>query len=238
MTPHTRHRAVDSVPTVIGARIAAHCYSPWMTNASDNAPFTLRSAAGLPPGYGPMNDAALIVIDAQMEYAAGGALELAGLQLALDNITALLLTGRKGGAEIVHIAHEGSAGRAFDPAKGGRVIEQVAPTNGEPVLTKGLPNAFAHTGLQNLLAEIGRPHLILCGFMTHMCVSSTARAALDLGYETTVVSDATATRSLPAPDGGEALSAAELHRASLAALSDRFSAINTTAQVLAINAQG
>ena len=180
-----------------------------------------------------MNDAVLIVIDAQMEYTDEGALTLDGLQPALDNITALLLKGRKDGAEIVHIAHEGSEGRAFDPAKGGRIIEQVAPIEGETVIGKGLPNSFAHTGLQNHLAEIGRPHLVICGFMTHMCVSSTARAALDLGYETTVVSDATATRTLPAADGGEAILAADLHRSSLAALADRFSAINTTAQVLA-----
>ncbi len=201
---------------------------------SDTEPFTLRAAAGLPPRYGPMNDAVLIVIDAQMEYSDEGALALDGLQPALDNITALLLKGRKDGAEIVHIAHEGSEGRAFDPAKGGRIIEQVAPLEGEAVIGKGLPNAFRHTELQNHLAEIGRPHLIICGFMTHMCVSSTARAALDLGYETTVVSDATATRSLPATDGGEAIAAADLHRSSLAALADRFSAINSTSQVLAV----
>ena len=99
----------------------------------DDVPFTLRAAAGLPPGYGPMNDAVLIVIDAQMEYTEGGALTLPVLQPALDNITALLLTGRKDGAKIVHIAHEGSEGRAFDPAKGGRIIEQVAPLDGETV---------------------------------------------------------------------------------------------------------
>lgn len=203
---------------------------------AEDTPFTLRAAAGLPPAYGPLNDAVLIVIDAQHEYAETGALALTGLQPALDNITALLLAGRKDGAKIVHIAHEGSEGRAFDPAKGGRIFEQVAPSDGETVLTKGLPNSFTHTGLQNHLAEIGRPHLVICGFMTHMCVSSTARAALDLGYETTVVSDATATRSLPSTDGGEQISAADVHRSALAALADRFSAINTTAQVLAINA--
>lgn len=201
-----------------------------------DTPFTLRSAAQLPPAYGPMSDAVLIVIDAQQEYCDDGALPLTGLQPALDNITALLLAARKDSTEIVHIGHEGSAGRAFDPERGGRFIEQVAPAQDEAVIGKGLPNAFAHTGLQNHLAEIGRPHLVICGFMTHMCVSSTARAALDLGYETTVVADATATRPLPAIDGGPAVSAEALHAASLAALSDRFSAVNSTVDVLAINA--
>ena len=134
----------------------------------------------------------------------------------------------------MHIAHEGSPGRAFDPQRGGRIFNAAAPLEDETVLGKGLPNGFAHTGLQNHLAGIGRPHLILCGFMTHMCVSSTARAALDLGYETTVVSDATATRSLPATDGGDAIPADAVHAAALAALADRFSAINSTADVIAV----
>ncbi len=203
-----------------------------------NELFTLRAAAGLPPFYGPMSDAVLIVVDAQVEYSDEGALALPGLQPAVDNIMALLLTARKQDTRVVHIAHEGSAGRAFDPAKGGRIIEQVAPLEGETVLAKGLPNSFAHTGLQNHLAEIGRPHLIICGFMTHMCVSSTARAALDLGYETTVVSDATATRALPGVHGGSAIDAESVHQAALAALADRFSAINTTVEVLAKNTVG
>ena len=70
--------------------------------------------------------------------------------------------------------------------------------------------------------------------MTHMCVSSTARAALDLGYETTVVADATATRALPSVDGSSVISAETLHETALAALADRFSAITSTTQVLAL----
>jgi nicotinamidase-related amidase len=60
--------------------------------------------------------------------------------------------------------------------------------------------------------------------MTHMCVSSTVRAALDRGYHTTVVAKATATRDLPDTDGG-IIPAQILQRASLAALADRFAAI-------------
>ncbi len=203
-----------------------------------NELFTLRGAAGLPPMYGPLSNAVLLVIDAQMEYTEEGALSLVGLQPAVDNITALLLAARKADTKIVHIGHEGSAGRAFDPAKGGRFIDQVAPLQGETVIGKGLPNSFAHTGLQNHLAEIGRPHLVICGFMTHMCVSSTARAALDLGYETTVVSNATATRPLPSANGGDAIPAEALQGAALGALADRFSAVNTTVEVLSRNASG
>jgi len=205
---------------------------------TEDTPFTLRAAAGLPPAYGPLNDAVLIVIGAQREYGDDGALALDGIGPAVDNIAALLLVGRRDGAEIVHLVHEGTSGRAFDPDTGGRIFDQVAPVEGETVLSNGLPNGFTHSGLQNHLAGIGRPHLVLCGFMTHLSVSSTARAALDLGYETTVVSDATATRALPAVDRATPVSAETLQLVSLAALADRFSAINTTAQILAINAAG
>jgi nicotinamidase-related amidase len=65
---------------------------------------------------------------------------------------------------------------------------------------------------------------VLAGFMTHMCVNSTARGAFNLGYASSVVSGATATRELPGPDG-QAVSAAALQAASLAALNDMFSVV-------------
>ena len=64
----------------------------------------------------------------------------------------------------------------------------------------------------------------MAGFQTHMCISSTARAALDLGYRTTIVDAATATRDLPRPGGG-VMEAGDLHVASLAALGDQFAII-------------
>jgi len=60
--------------------------------------------------------------------------------------------------------------------------------------------------------------------MTHMCVSSTARAALDLGYATTVVATACATRDLPNGSGGH-IAATVIHDVALVELSDRFAVI-------------
>jgi hypothetical protein len=60
--------------------------------------------------------------------------------------------------------------------------------------------------------------LNLAGFMTHLCVSSTARGAFELGYVPTVVAATTATRPLVVT--GEVASAASVQVASLAALAD------------------
>jgi nicotinamidase-related amidase len=74
------------------------------------------------------------------------------------------------------------------------------------------------------LEGIGRPQLILAGFMTHMCVSATAKAAVDLGHRVTVVANATATRDLPDPLGGT-MAAEQVHRGALAGLADRFAIV-------------
>ena len=60
--------------------------------------------------------------------------------------------------------------------------------------------------------------------MTHMCVSSTVRAALDLDYRCSVVAAACATRDLPDGTGG-VIAADQLQRAELAALADRFATV-------------
>jgi nicotinamidase-related amidase len=123
------------------------------------------------------------------------------------------------------VAHKGRPGGLFDRgAARGQIVEALAPRPGEPIIEKSLPNAFGGTELQKLVAASGRSNIIIAGFMTHMCVSSTARAALDLGLRTTIVADACATRGLP--DGRGGLIAAEtLHQVALAELADRFAII-------------
>ncbi|MEX0954459.1 MAG: cysteine hydrolase family protein [Rhizobiaceae bacterium] len=186
---------------------------------------TLLQLAGAdltPPGF---SDATLVVIDAQREYV-DGALPLTGVEAALDRIAAALAKARAVDAPIVHVQHKGRTGGLFDPdATAFEFAAIAAPGAGETIVQKGLPNAFAGTNLGEVLEKTGRKRLIMAGFMTHMCVSATARAALDLGYQSTVLSDATATRDLPDPAGDGVVSAADLHRAELAALSDRFSIV-------------
>jgi nicotinamidase-related amidase len=90
------------------------------------------------------------------------------------------------------------------------------------VIVKGYPNAFIGTDLHTRLAAAERQNLIIAGFMTHMCVSSTARAAFNLDYGPTVVA-ATATRALPGPAGDVA--AETIQAASLASINDLFGVV-------------
>lgn len=187
---------------------------------------TLLQMAGADLTPPKLSDAVLIIIDAQNEYV-DGKLPLPGVKPALANIARLLEKARAGGGHVIHVQHRGRPGGAFDPEdRGFAIAAEAAPLAGETVVEKPLPNAFANTMLNDMLASVSAKRLVLAGFMTHMCVSSTARAALDLGYQTTIIADACATRDLPAAGGD--ISAADLHRAELAALADRFSIVCDT----------
>ncbi|WGS01769.1 cysteine hydrolase [Bradyrhizobium sp. ISRA443] len=185
---------------------------------------TLMQLAGIdltPPRLG---DACLVLIDIQNEYLAGP-LALPDANAAIARATALLAQARDSGAAIFHIAHRGRPGSLFDrTAERGAIVAPLAPRSGEAVIEKELPNAFAGTDLDTQLAATGRKELVLAGFMTHMCVSSTARAALDLGFRTTIDADSCATRDLPDGIGGT-IAAKVIHDVALAELSDRFAII-------------
>ena len=180
------------------------------------------SGADLAPAR--LGDAALILIDLQNEYVKGP-IAVNGVEAAIANAARLLAAARKQGTPIFHIAHKGRAGSVFDrDAERGQIVAALAPQSGEPVVEKGLPNAFAGTDLHKLVGAAGRKNLILAGFMTHMCVSSTARAALDLGYRVTIDASACGTRDLP--DGqGSVIPAATINQVALVELSDRFAII-------------
>lgn len=185
---------------------------------------TLLQLAGADPNPPRLGEACLVLIDLQNEYLAGP-LALPDAAAAVTRASALLGRAREAGAKIFHIAHRGRPGSLFDrSAERGAIVASLTPRPGEAVIEKELPNAFAGTDLNAQLAATGRKELVLAGFMTHMCVSSTARAALDLGFRTTIDADSCATRDLPDGRGGT-LDARTIHEVALAELSDRFAIV-------------
>lgn len=199
-----------------------------MTTAS--RPKTLRELSGLPMTPPSLADAVLVVIDAQREYL-DGLLPLEGIDQALDNIERLLNKSRELHGKVVHVVHQGRPGGSFDPDRGGRVIEQVAPLDGEPVFSKTLPNAFTAAEFRSAIEGFGDRPLVLAGFMTHMCISATTRAALDAGLTATVASDACATRALPSATSGSVISAESVHEIALSEIADRFAIVAPTADI-------
>jgi len=188
------------------------------------APKTLLELAGADLSLPRLSDSCVVLIDLQNEYRAGP-LALPGADAAIASAARLLARARAAGAKIIHIAHKGRPGSLFDrEAERGAIVAALKPGPDEPVIEKALPNAFAGTGLKELIAATERKNLVLAGFMTHMCVSSTARAALDLGFRVTIDAESCATRDLPDGRGG-AIAASTIHDVALAELADRFAII-------------
>jgi nicotinamidase-related amidase len=186
-------------------------------------PTTLRALSGMPSAAASLADSTLIMIDCQNTYTRG-VLELDGVEAALDQAAELLDRARSAGIPVIHVQHDGGAGSPYDiSAEIGAIVGRVAPRDGEPVVIKSFPNSFVHTDLDERLRAGSASNLLLAGFMTHMCVNSTARGAFNLGYAPTVVAGATATRDLPGPAG--TVSAAALQAASLAAIGDVFAIV-------------
>lgn len=189
---------------------------------------TIRDLAGLSHKATPIADSALIIIDAQNTYLEG-IMKLDGVEEALEECKTLLERFRKAGRPIFHIQHDAGPGTPYDVNTHiGKIAEAVSPAEGEEVITKNYPNSFTQTELDRLLKETQTTNLILVGFMSHMCVNSTARGAFSLGYNPTVVASATATRALPSQITGHNIPSQQVHEAALASLADLPSAVVPT----------
>jgi len=183
-------------------------------------------------GYAPANlsHATLVIIDAQKEYLSGP-LALSGMDAAVENIKLLSAAARKAGRPIVHVRHLGTVGGLFDPqGERGEFIPGLEPQDGETIIGKLLPSAFHGTPLEKTLQDLGSLDLIVCGFMSHSSVSTTVRAAKNLGFRCTLVEDACATRDLPYKGG--ILSAEHVQQTEMAIMADNFATLALTQDLI------
>ena len=166
-----------------------------------------------------MKNTALIIIDIQNDYFPGGAHTLDGADVAAEKASQLLSIFREQNLPIVHIQHENTKpalGIMLPGSYGQKLNNRVLPENSETCFTKYYPSAFWQTELETYLKEKNIKHLVIAGMMTHMCVSSTARAATERGFLTTLIQDACATREIEFD--GVVISGETVHQTALAEL--------------------
>ncbi|MGV8040355.1 MAG: cysteine hydrolase family protein [Thermoanaerobaculaceae bacterium] len=179
------------------------------------------------------SDTALVVIDVQEFYFPGGRVPLVEPGPAAERAGTVLASFRARGLPVVHVQHLGKDMAGPDPACPDpqyRIRPEVMPAPGEKVIGKRHASAFRGTDLEAWLRGKGITKLVLCGMQTHMCLEAAARAAADLGFEVTVVADACATRDLEW--GGVKVPAAQVHAATLAALSGTYARVVTADELL------
>lgn len=178
-------------------------------------------------------DAVLLVVDVQQGFD-GYNESLHRNNAALErNIARLLDTWRATGRPIIYVQHvsrlPNSPLRPNQP--GVEIKSEIRPQPGEPVVRKSVNSAFIGTTLEADLRAAGRGTLVLTGMQTNLCVSTTARMAGNLGFDTYVVSDATATFDNTGPDG-RLFPAQLLHDVALADLNGEFATVLDTDGVL------
>ena len=179
-----------------------------------------------------MTNRAVIVVDLQNEYWPTGKLPLDGIETAAANAARVITHARDRGDLVVNIRHEMPDAPFFVPGSdGARINDTVRPADEEPVITKNFPNAFRDTGLHDLLTSRGIDQVVVVGAMSHMCIDATVRAANDLGYGTTTIHDACATRQLEFQ--GKSVPAAQVHTAMMAALAFAYGDVVSTEDHLA-----
>ena len=178
-------------------------------------------------------DTALLIIDVQQGMEAPFLPERNNPG-AERQMTALLAAWRTAGAPVIHVQHlsvlPDSPLRPGQP--GVELKPEVRPLPGEPLFQKQVNSAFIGTTLEAHLREHAIRHLVIVGLTTDHCVSSTARMAANLGFEVTVVSDATAAFGREGPDG-RYYEPDEIHRSELAILHGEFATVRTAEAVLA-----
>ncbi|NGN65496.1 cysteine hydrolase [Streptomyces sp. A7024] len=193
---------------------------------------TLRELGGASEEAPRLADATVIMIDYQNTYRTG-VMQLVDAEEAVQAGQRLLTAARAAGAKVIHIQHDGGEGSPYDLSTHlGAISDEVAPVDGEPVITKQAPNSFHGTTLEQTLKDIGAGNeLIIAGLMAHMCVTFTSEGAALRGYRPTVVAETTATRNLPTADGG-VVPAATLKQSALAQIGDAYGLVVNTVDEL------
>ena len=156
---------------------------------------------------------------------------------AEQKIEKLLARWRESGRPVIHVRHDSvEPDSALRPDSPGNAIKgEATPRSGEPVVGKHVNSAFIGTDLEARLKAASIDTVVLCGFTTNHCVSTTARMAGNLGFKTFVLSDSTVAFAMRAPGpGGRLIPADVMHEVGMAELNREFATILTTDELLAL----
>lgn len=159
---------------------------------------------------------ALLVIDVQNEYFAGGALPITYPTNHLSNILEVMDAARAAGITTVLIRHHQPDPDSPLFCKGTKNWElhpEVASRPHDLLLDKTLPGSFTATNLESYLRDQGIDTVTIAGYMTQICCDTTAREAMHRGFKVEFLSDATGTLDLENSAGS--IRAAELQKAIL-----------------------
>jgi nicotinamidase-related amidase len=160
-----------------------------------------------------MGHTAFLIIDMQNDFCLPGApFEVKGAMEVAKKIREALQACRKHGLYVVHVFRyyrpDGSdveitrydkfvqvGGALIEGTKGGEIIDELKPIEGEYLICKKRWSAFFQTELDNLLKRLGVDQVVVTGVQTPNCIRGTVWDANSLDYEVIVLTDGTGASS-------------------------------------------
>lgn len=161
----------------------------------------VHAGTGAAPANRGQPDSALVVIDAQ-----AGALGSAwDSKRVTRNIEILVSRARTRGVPVIWVQHSNNKDMKVG-SESWKIVKDLAPSPSELKIHKRFNSSFAETNLDQKLKDMGVRHLVIAGAQTNWCVRSTAYAAIERGYDLTIVGDAHSTENLVL-EGGKTVEA-------------------------------
>lgn len=169
------------------------------------------------------SETAVVLIEFQNEFCKEGGKLHEGVkeemtrQNTIENARKLAQGAREKGALVIHspfvfnpeffeahqmqgIVKAAAEGEAFrEGTWGASIIDEMQPApEDEVVAGKCTLCGFSHTNLQEILDKHNIKNVCVAGFLSNVCVESTARSAYDKGYRVVIAKDATGCNSADA----------------------------------------
>jgi len=150
---------------------------------------TLRTMATVRAG----SKGALVVVDVQVGNVDGAW----DADRVVGNVARAVERARAAAIPVIWVQHQDKELVRDSPAW--EWVPQLVPAEGEARVFKEYESSFERTPLEDELAGLGVSHIALAGAATNWCIRATAYAALERGYDLTLVADAHTTGGDAAP---------------------------------------
>lgn len=141
------------------------------------------------------NRAALLVVDLQVGVVA----DAWDAQRIAANAALAVERARAQGAPVIWVQHANDEFPSGSPQW--QWVSELAPVEGETRIEKRFNSAFEQTSLEAELERLGASHVVLAGAQTNWCIRATAYAALERGYDLTLLDDAHTTSDMTLRNG-------------------------------------
>lgn len=129
-------------------------------------------------------NSALIVIDVQVDVVK----DAFERDSKVANMVLAVGKARAAATPVIWVRH--SASDLPLHSQGWEIVPELNPLPNEPIVEKLYGSSFEATNLEEILKDLKVSHLYICGAQSNNCVRHTSHAALERGYDITLIADA------------------------------------------------